>query len=1020
MVDVRRAGSARRARARGVGDIGRHARGLVALALIVLLCLGVPVALRALTSTAFPFGWRSLSEIASELTTQDDGTLFLAVLAIAGWAGWATFTVAVVLEVPAQVRGLHPAKVRGLGAQQALAGGLVAAALAFFLLPSAASAAPRSGSGRTTPHPGQATSAFPVPGYGSSGSSSGGDPTEERAAAAARREYVVRPGDTLWDIAATHLGDGARWRQVADLNYGRRQPGGDTLDHTHRLRPGWRLVLPPTARAGSGTRRRIVRPGETLSEIALDELGDASRSSELLEASCAVVQPDGRRLTDPDLIYPGWTVLVPTMTSTSETSGRPVQPGESSSSTRAPLDPSWRDSTADPPRSRPTVGSVRSARADSADPEGDAAADAIDVRTAGGVGGLLAACLLAVLGARRWRQQRRRRPGQRIALPRRPVLDAEARLRAVAEPVGATHIDRALRVLAAEHRAVGRGLPGLRTARLTTTHLELYLAAPALLPAPWVATSDPTVWALTRTALIAQLETDTRAPFPALVTLGHDLDDAYVLVDLEQITALAVEGPRSDRLSTLAALAVELATSPWADDLQVTLAGCLPDLPSAVGTGRLRHVDNLQLLIDELEGRADDVQRVLGEAGAESVAAARGTGVADDPWPPEIVLLAHDLPEPERARLDQVLHRLPRVGIAAVTTAGPPFSEWRLVIDGGTDAARLEPTGLTIRPQRLEGAEHSLVIELLEAADSPAVPGPPWAAHVSAGEPDLAALSLAADDTSASASTPVDVSAQRHGAPFVRLLGPVDLLDAKGPEPVAIKEGRAVANHVARATALMAYLSCHPEGATVERVSEALSPIRRLSPSTVWSLASRTRKWLGSDSAGVPYLPRTTDGGALRLHPAVRSDWALWRELIGDDITDTELPRLMQALDLVRGRPFEGVTERHYTWAEPLRQEMIAGILDVAHEVAVRALGVPDPGSARRAASVGRLIDPANELMWRDALRVEYVAGNRESQHRLIEQLFTLADDLEMDLEPETESLIAQLERGPMARASPR
>jgi len=121
---------------------------------------------------------------------------------------------------------------------------------------------------------------------------------------------------------------------------------------------------------------------------------------------------------------------------------------------------------------------------------------------------------------------------------------------------------------------------------------------------------------------------------------------------------------------------------------------------------------------------------------------------------------------------------------------------------------------------------------------------------------------------------------------------------------------------------------------------------------------------------------------------------------------------------MVHGRPFEGVSERHFAWAEPLRQDMLAGVVDVAHEVARRALEIPDAALARQATKVGRLVDPTNELLWRDALRAEYVAGSREGQRRVVEQVYALADDLEIDLEPATEQLIAELDRWSSTRAA--
>jgi hypothetical protein len=677
------------------------------------------------------------------------------------------------------------------------------------------------------------------------------------------------------------------------------------------------------------------------------------------------------------------------------------------------------------------------------------------VRTVGGVGGLLAAGLVLLVGARRARQQRRRSPGQRIPLPPPSVLATEARLRSVADVAGVTHIDLALRALAAEHRTLGRPLPGLRSVRLTRMHLELYLTEAARLPAPWTPTSDPTVWAMAHEDLTAQPDTDMRAPYPALVTVGHDLEDAHVLLDLEQCAALAVEGDRRETLPVLAGVAVEFATSPWADDLLVTLVGCLPELPSTVATGRLRHVDRIEQLIADLEGRAADVERVLVGAGARDLAVARGTGVADDAWPPEIVILADEVPRPLRERLERLLYRVPRVGVAAVT-AGTALSDWRLRVDASTGLARLDPVGVALRPQRLDGPEYADVLELLTTADADPVEGPSWASGLPSLEQALAdlpapdpALDAAAGDlpdpsaelTSPDADAAVsdaalaeradagdagvadlqdagDVVRMPARAPYVRLLGPVDVVGALGPEPVTLKDGRAVASHVARATALVAYLACRPGGATMEQVSEALSPVRRLTPNTVWSLASRTRKWLGSNPDGIPYFPRTADAGATMLHPAVRTDWSDWLDLVGDDVTRTALPRLLEALALVRGRPFEAVTEHHYVWADPLRQEMVAGIVDVAHEVVRRALLIPDGAAARKAVGIGRAVDPTNELLWRDALRIEYVAGTRESRKRLVEQLYAFADDLETDLEPETEQLIAELDRTGPRRAA--
>ncbi len=49
--------------------------------------------------------------------------------------------------------------------------------------------------------------------------------------------YVVREGDTLWRIAAGHLGDGRRYREIVELNAG-------LIPDENSLAVGTRLTMP--------------------------------------------------------------------------------------------------------------------------------------------------------------------------------------------------------------------------------------------------------------------------------------------------------------------------------------------------------------------------------------------------------------------------------------------------------------------------------------------------------------------------------------------------------------------------------------------------------------------------------------------------------------------------------------------------------------------------------------------------------------------------------------------------------
>src|SRR3546814_9751571 len=123
--------------------------------------------------------------------------------------------------------------------------------------------------------------------------------------------YTTRAHDSLWKIAETHLGDGARFNEIVALNPGQ-FPNGPEF-----LATGVVLQLPATApdladpTSDADDAPYVVEEGDTLWDIAEDELGDPTRYGEIFDASRTTTQPDGARLTDPDLIRPGWELDIP-------------------------------------------------------------------------------------------------------------------------------------------------------------------------------------------------------------------------------------------------------------------------------------------------------------------------------------------------------------------------------------------------------------------------------------------------------------------------------------------------------------------------------------------------------------------------------------------------------------------------------------------------------------------------------------------------------------------------------------
>ena len=1023
--------------------------GLLSLLTLLSLVTGVPTALIALRGNPLPQSGLDRAALIDALTRPDDGSLFLGAVTWLAWAGWATFAFSVLVEVPAHVRGLPSPRLPALGLPQRAASSLVAGAALLFTLPSFALPSPgpiaRPAAAVSVQHPSLQSVVI-----GAGGAMSSSSQTTQPSLPS----YTVMPGDSLWQIAEERLGDGGRYHEIAKLNYDVVQTDGRTLTRDHWIRPGWTLTLPQDARPTAEHRVEdhaiVVQPGDTLWEIAQDALGDGARYEEIAAASTGV-QPDGGHLTDPDLIRPGWKVTIPeghAAASRTPARGQAAAPAtptrdEPRSRIEGPVKPA--PQVPDEVTSQPSAqGRSPMKQAPTAHPVDNGAGtdeEHLTVRTAGGVGALLAAGLLVLLARRRARQQRRRGPGQRIAMPPPDLASVELDLRHAEDPSGMHRVDQALRTLSLRLGERSQTLPPLRSASLTAQEFRLTLAEPEVLPAPFASTADPRVWVLPASSPLPpddQLAA-VPAPYPSLVTVGQDRDGAQVLLDLEFTGALAVLGESDDQVAVLAAIAAELATSPWADDLQITLVGCLEQLPEALGTGRVTHVDDVEKLLPVLEHRGSAVRAALQSQGLTNLRQARtarpDASVAGACWPPDIVLIAGPIPPALSSRLSALLQNLPRAGTAVVTAGDSALSEWQLTF-GTTEpsTAVIAPLNLALQPQKLTTTDLDQLLSLLAVADQPSyespdpsttakfldellladvggqltsttaathpeVPNPPDDdADVRAGNvAQLLASTPAVDEPHEPA--PEDATPP-PGVPLIQVLGPVEILNAHGPvEPSKMRQ----------LTEIAAFMALNP-GSDHHGLSEAIWPGARAVDNTRNTAVSKLRKWLGVAEDGSDYVPWVLDHG-YRLHPRVRSDWQMWQELLSKGVAAATDADLATALDLVKGRPFAGTNPRRYAWAERERQDMISAIVDASHELASRALHAGDAMLARRAAAAGLQVDPGTELLWRDALKADWLAGDREGLISTADRLSALVEELGDDLEPETIELMDELLR---------
>ena len=190
-------------------------------------------------------------------------------------------------------------------------------------------------------------------------------------------------------------------------------------------------------------------------------------------------------------------------------------------------------------------------------------------------------------------------------------------------------------------------------------------------------------------------------------------------------------------------------------------------------------------------------------------------------------------------------------------------------------------------------------------------------------------------------------------------------------------------------TELACYLALHRDRpASGEQLRAAIRPDDEREPSakTMRTYLSLLRKSIGAD-----YLP-SGGGGGYRFSWLVTSDWEGFNQMSAEE---NDLKTRLYALELIRGRPFQGVPSGTYGWvfSELWISQLETAITSVALSVGTECLESGLLEKAQQAVRQGLLAVPYDLMLWRLRLRVAAAIDPSELSRAKAEAAATLDSD---------------------------
>lgn len=926
--------------------------GLAALAVLAALVAGLPLALYRFGGAPLPPRMPGWHDLVTRLAGRDDGGIALAAVRDCAWLAWLLFTVSVLAEAQAVVRGRLPPRLR-LGGIQGAAAQLVALAALAFSGPAALAAAVPG-----TPPIALDSIALPE-------------------GATASMTVTVHAGDCLWSIAQRYLGAGDRYPEIAALNYGRPMGDGEVFTNPSLIRPGWRLQVP--AGAAGGPAPPAAPPS------AAPHSGHATSDPQYRQRHRTANTREGNGLARPG----------------SSTSAKAVVPGSARTDEVAV--------------SRPLAAQTGRLPAGSQVPEEavfatGALAGAILTsltrlrfrqRQARRRGRRIALPPHAdVLAA----EQRLHAgaSGQPVETLRHALACLEAGMLAAGQPlpdiVGLHVRPDLLEVLLTSPAAdappapyeVSPGRQGmcwqLALPALASPETPCHLL-PGLITAG--ATDDGYLLIDLESLQVTGCDGPPELVGQVISTIATELASGQwsswyelILVGCDELASLG----RAEHCDTL-----DEALSILEDRHARTAERIAERGPADVRELRLDDPDDedwgLAILVSRDEPSADQLTRLL--------------DLAVDSWGGLAALIAGDA-----AATDG------RMAPATLQLAPDPEVPDGIVASIAPLQITVRPRALSAAEYDAIALLFGVAADTSDVgpADAPyaAYQAPPWLPRADAlqAQADAPLPSAAEADDSEQSDDELAAFLPRHQPPEPEAAAPAGgSLDVRILGAFVIA-GTAEQLQPKQAELVLALALAAPAGLSNSALCSMLGadPDHPKPSDAVRQIITRTRRRLGRASDGQEQIIHAGNGQYL-LHPEVSLDWSRFRELTQSGRADD----LRAALALVRGQPFTG---SYFWWIDiPLIETVRAEIVDAAETLAEFELAAGAPRAAARAARAGLAAEPSAEQLWRAVMRAEHAAGNQagvtEAWRRCLDAIEDIAPGGEPH--PDTVALYRQL-----------